>query len=101
MEIFGNVLVEFLGMPTEEFPFYEKMNIHKVNSVLQHIWEEGNFGYDTKYYSYKSKKNIQWLSNSIKYHLTRFMRLFHLIPKSSLRRLASYLIFGLRYLKIR
>ena len=100
-KLFGNVLVESLGMPSEEFPFYEKMNIHKVNRVLQHIWEEGNFGFDTNYYSYLSKKNIRWLFHSIKYHLTRFIRLFLLIPKSSIRRLANYLTFGLRYLKVR
>lgn len=98
-KVFGNVLVEALGMPSEEFPFYEKINGKKSERILRHIWDEGNFGFETDYYAHSSKKNYKWFIHSINYHLTRFIRLFILMPKSSLRRLVNYLAFGFRYIK--
>ena len=98
-KLFGNVLVDSLGMPSEEFPFYERMKIKKVKRILRHIWDEGNFGFETDYYYHSSKKNLRWLFHSINYHLTRFIRLFILMPGSSLRRLVNYVAFGLRYIK--
>lgn len=93
-KLFGGVLVDVLGLPANEFPFYEQIGIRKVDRVVRHILDEGNFGYGTDYYIRNKKIGIFRYMYSAKFHGIRFLRLFILMPKASLRRIANYLAFG-------
>lgn len=93
-KLFGGVLVDVLGMPSEEFPFYEKISARKVNRIIRHIWDEGNFGFETDYYSRNAKNGFFRIFLSLKFHAVRFLRLFLLMPGASVRRMANYLVFG-------
>lgn len=93
-KLFGGVLVNVLGMPAYEFPFYENISRWKIDNVVRHILDEGNFGFGTNYYSYVSTQGLSRYYHSIKFHTVRFLRLFTIMPKASLRRMCNYLAFG-------
>lgn len=83
----GCLLVNYLGMPAEEFPLYDAAAGKKVDRLMQHILTEGNFGFEgaagrkrTKHYFYE-----KWLS--LKCYLTRYTSLCFVFPALTLREL--------------
>ena len=47
-QTFGCILVEELGMPHEEFPFYDPTRKKHISTILKYILAEGNFGRDSE-----------------------------------------------------
>ena len=47
-KVFGCVLVNYLGMPEHEFPFYDGKYLSKSHSLMSRILSEGNFGRESK-----------------------------------------------------
>ncbi|MBR5835370.1 MAG: nucleotidyltransferase family protein [Bacteroidales bacterium] len=100
-KLFGGVLVEVLGLPAAEFPFYESLGRKNINRVVRHVLDEGNFGIGTDYYVRNQKKGLGRYLYSVKFHVRRFLRLMFLLPGASMRRMANYLVFSIGYMRRR
>lgn len=90
----GCILVDYLGMPAEEFPLYDSKAGANVGRIMNHILKEGNFGFSadmgrkrTKHYLYE-----KWLS--LKCYLTRYTSLFFIFPALTVRELWHVLTGG-------
>lgn len=55
-QVFGSLVVDYLGMPQEAMPFYDNRSCYsrKANKVLAHVLKSGNFGHNNDL-SYKTK----------------------------------------------
>jgi hypothetical protein len=98
-KLFGGVLVDVLGLPAAEFPFYESLSRKRINQVLRHVMDEGNFGFETDYYVRNKKKGLGRYLYSAKFHVRRFLRLMFLMPEASMRRIANYMVFSIGYMR--
>lgn len=83
-QVFGCFLVKDLGLPEDEFPFYNKKYVGKVDRVREYVMTDGNFGVLTGYkrerkYSYLQEK---WFS--FKCHVRRIVRMFRIFPRQTL-----------------
>lgn len=47
-QVFGCVLVDYLGLPVEDFPFYDETQLPKAERLMDLIIESGNFGFFLK-----------------------------------------------------
>ena len=90
----GCLLVNYLGLPAEEFPLYDAKAGKKVVRVVKHILSEGNFGFEgaagrkrTNHYFYE-----KWLS--LKCYLTRYTSLCFIFPALTIRELWHVLTNG-------
>ena len=94
---FGCILVEELGLPSEEFPFYDPGCSSKKNSILTRVLQEGNFGKERDYY--KGRKGEAYLvrkTKSLYYHLKRSLQLFILFPSHTSRQFLNTFKNGLK-----
>ena len=94
---FGCILVEELGLPSEEFPFYDPGCSSKKNSILTRVLQEGNFGKERDYY--KGRKGEAYLvrkTKSLYYHFKRSLQLFILFPSHTSRQFLNTLKNGLK-----
>lgn len=83
-QVFGCFLVKDLGLPEDEFPFYNKKYVGKVDRVREYVMTDGNFGVLTGYnrerkYSYLQEK---WFSFMC--HVRRIGRMFRIFPRQTL-----------------
>lgn len=86
-QVLGCFLVKDLGLPEEDFPFYNKKYLRKVDRVRNYVMADGNFGVNigrnkAARHGYIHSK---WVSH--KFHLLRILRLFAIFPKHTLLRL--------------
>ena len=80
-QAFGCVLVEKLGMPAEEFPFYDTRKGRKVRKIVRRILTEGNFGHEREMYKNRSGEGyLKRKCKSLYLHTTRSLDLFFLFP---------------------
>ena len=80
-QAFGCVLVEKLGMPAEEFPFYDARKGRKVRKIVGRILTEGNFGHEREMYKNRSGEGyLKRKCKSLYLHTTRSLGLFFLFP---------------------
>ena len=86
-QVFGCFLVKDLGLPKEEFPFYNEKYISKVDRVRKYVMTDGNFGMNTGYARVRSHSYLQEKIISLKFHVSRFFRMFSIFPKHTLLRL--------------
>lgn len=82
-QAFGTVLVQHLGMPKEEFPFYQDSS--KADKVLRYIWKDGNFGKDTAYYKRRNGNYLQTKFSAFLHHVTRGLRMMAIFPRHEMR----------------
>lgn len=97
-KIFGGVLVNYLGLSSADFPFYKEVPVWKLKKILIHIFEEGNFGKSTNYYSIHRYSYLYKTIIVSWYHIKRFCRMFILFPLPACRRVADVSILGWRML---
>ncbi|MBQ0030846.1 MAG: nucleotidyltransferase family protein [Bacteroidales bacterium] len=69
-QLAGNLIVDYLGLPREEFPFYKKAARFRVNAMLKLVIEDGNFS-TNRHYRYKTKYLIIKKARSFFIHLPR------------------------------
>lgn len=79
-QIFGCVLVDYLGLSENKFPFYDSRNRRKAKRLLNMILEEGNFGQYGSYprpvkYGYLREKLI-----SLRCHVVRRANMVMIFP---------------------
>ena len=89
-QVFGTVLVKYLGFPQQDFPFYEVSE--KADKVFARIMKEGNFGKETSYYKGRSSNVLMTKLNSLRFHVARAVSMMTLFPKQELRHL-HYLLY--------
>lgn len=82
-QVFGSVLVSYLGMDKEDFPFYAHSD--KESFVLKYILSDGNFGKTTKYYKRRSKNYLLTKLNAIWCHITRGVQMVRVFPQQEMR----------------
>lgn len=75
-QAFGCVLVDKLGMPEDEFPFYDARRRNLVTRIMRRVLEEGNFGKNRKIY--KNRASEGYFKRKIKSFSLYFVRSFQL-----------------------
>lgn len=80
---FGCLLSDVLGMPSEEFPFYDPSYSGKVAPVVRRILEEGNFGKERDVFKKRGKIYLLNKTRSFLAHIGRSFRLFMLFPSQA------------------
>lgn len=96
-QAFGCVLVEKLGMPADEFPFYDARKGKKVRKIVERIITEGNFGKVRE--MYKDRSGERYLNRKIKsfyLYLVRSLQLFFMFPSHTSRQFWYTFRRGLR-----
>ena len=95
-QAFGCVLVDRLGMPEDEFPFYDARKRSKVRRIVKRILEEGNFGKERE--MYKDRSGEGYLKRKLKsffLHSGRSLQLFFMFPSHIARQYWSMLCSGI------
>lgn len=93
----GCVLVKFIGLPQEEFPFYDQTKERKCDRILQHVLTEGNFGHERSLT--KNRKGEAYLYRKIKsffLHIVRYCQIFIIFPSLSFRQFISTVRIGFK-----
>ena len=94
-QAFGCVLVKDMGMPQEEFPFYDEKMACKRRRILAHVLSEGNFGQERA--MAKNRRGEGYFYGKIKsmfLHIVRSSQLMLLFPSHSFRQMLSTLKAG-------
>ena len=86
-QVFGCFLVQDLGLPKEEFPFYNEKYVGKVERVREYVMNDGNFGMNTGYARVRKHSYLREKLMSLKFHASRFFRMFLIFPKHTMLRL--------------
>ena len=95
-QVFGCILVNELGMPQEEFPFYNSHRKKDASKVLRYILTEGNFGHDRDINKNRHKESyIQRKVKSAYLHTKRYIPLFFMFAPHVLRHYSSVVRTGL------
>lgn len=94
--VFGCIVVRNLGLPQEEFPFYEGSKTIKYRRVLSIILSEGNFGRGRKVLVSRPRDYLGSKAYSFLGYLRRFFLLLPLFPHDALCDLKNRLAIGFR-----
>ena len=86
-QVFGCFFVKDLGLPEEEFPFYNKKYVGMVDRVREYVMIDGNFGVNTGYARVRNHSYLHEKLISLKFHVSRFFRMFSIFPKHTMLRL--------------
>ena len=86
-QAFGCVLVKMLGMPQDEFPFYNPAHEGKVNKIIRRMIEEGNFGKERDVYKKRGKIYLINKTWAMFAHIGRTFGLLFLFPRHSFRQI--------------
>ena len=92
---FGCVLVDVLGMPAEDFPFYDKGKSGMVKKIMKFVIREGNFGHNREIFKDRYKES--YLKRKIKsftLHMIRTMSLITLFPSYVIRQYWNTFVVG-------
>lgn len=82
-QVFGSVLVTYLGMKKEDFPFYAHSDNEEF--VMNCILSDGNFGKSTKYYKGRSNNYLMTKFNAVCCHITRGAQMIRVFPLQEMR----------------
>lgn len=94
-QTFGCFLVKDLGLPENEFPFYNEKYADKVGGVRRYVMKDGNFGRNVVAGKEKSRNYLHGKWVSLKFHIRRFFRMFAIFPKHTMLRLYFMLRDGI------
>lgn len=92
----GALMVQRLGLPASEFPFYEKMNDQKLDNFVSVIMEDGNFASGRDYG--KEKKYWRKKFRSLCIHINRYACLLKISIPLSFKLLLANLMMGFKRL---
>ena len=80
-QVLGCFLVTELGLPEEEFPFYNKKYVSKVDTVREYVMTDGNFGVNILAAQEQRRGYFHGKWVTVKYYVLRFIRMFAIFPK--------------------
>ncbi|MCM1178277.1 MAG: nucleotidyltransferase family protein [Bacteroides sp.] len=96
-QVFGCIAVDWLGLPEEEFPFYNPIYRNKSGKVLERILKEGNFGHERECFRRKrSKVYLFRKAGSFMYHISRSIGMISLFPSKVIKEFISTTIEGFK-----
>jgi hypothetical protein len=96
-QTFGAVLVNHLGLPVEEFPFYRRGM--DSDTVLRFILDDGNFGKTSQYYTNSSSNFLLKKLKSLGWHIKRGAKMITLFPKQEVRHFIFIVYIACQYIK--
>lgn len=82
-QVFGTIVVKYLGMPKEEFPLYA--DSEHTDWAFEIVLADGNFGKSTKYYTRRSNSYLATKLNAIWCHLNRGAQMMRVFPRQETR----------------
>lgn len=94
---FGYILVNDLGLPKDEFPFYDESQMWKRTRILKHVHAEGNFGHERAIA--KNRKGESYFFGKIKsmlLHVVRYSQLMLLFPLHAMRQFINTIRLGVK-----
>ena len=101
-KIFGCIAVDYLGLPEDEFPFYDSKYHKKATKTLERIMYEGNFGQQTEFVRKPTRGYIYEKLFSLKCYFKRFFGLVVIYPYHAFQQIHYSIVEGLaRLLKDR
>lgn len=95
-QVFGCVIVDVLGLPEEEFPFYNPSMRRRADRLLKSILMEGNFGHNTPYVLRPEWGFFRRKFESFRYSTTRICRVALIFPKAMFFRFYFMILRGVR-----
>lgn len=93
-QTFGCVLVKVLGMPQDEFPFYDASCERHVQKIVRRMVDEGNFGKERDVYKKRGKIYLINKTWAMFAHIGRTFGLLFLFPRHSFRQIWHTLTNG-------
>ena len=85
-QTFGCVIVDWLGLPAEEMPFYAPHLRGKAEKVVNKVLNEGNFGQQTSYVRVRKRSYLYEKLFSLKCHVSRTFSMVMIFPKHAMQR---------------
>lgn len=80
-QAFGCVLVDKLGMPEDEFPFFDRAQEGKTDKILIRVLKEGNFGKERGVYKNRGTNYLLNKTRSFFGHIGKSADLVTIFPK--------------------
>ena len=80
-QAFGCVLVDKLGMPEDEFPFFDRAQDVKTDKILCRVLKEGNFGKERGVYKNRGTNYLLNKTRSFFGHIAKSAGLISIFPK--------------------
>ena len=80
-QAFGCVLVDKLGMPEDEFPFFDRAQDGKTDKILSRVLKEGNFGKERGVYKNRGTNYLLNKTRSFFGHIAKSAGLISIFPK--------------------
>ena len=93
-KIFGSIAVDKLGLPVEEYPFYDKKYSRLKEKVFRLVMLEGNFGHENMKTHNRPNGYLRGKLYSLAFRAKRNMRVLFLFPKDSLRHIGRVIYKG-------
>lgn len=93
-KVFGCIIVKHLGLPQEEFPFYDGKYESKAEIVLKHILKEGNFGHNRSVVKNRPKQYFLAKTNSLIAHFFRTINMIRVFPGFAIHQFTTTLFNG-------
>lgn len=94
-KIFGCIAVDYLGLPDDEFPFYDSKYHKKATKTLERIMYEGNFGQQTEFVRKPTRGYIYEKLFSLKCYFKRFFGLVVIYPYHAFQQIHYSIVEGL------
>ena len=94
-KIFGYIAVDKLGLPVEEYPFYDKKYSRLKEKVFRLVMLEVNFGHENVKQQNRPKGYVRGKLYSLTVRAKRNMRVLFLFPKDSLRHIGKVVDKGI------
>lgn len=93
-QVLGCVMVDVLGLPQEEFPFYDASQRKKLDHLMGIIIREGNFGHEAAYQRGSGYSYIGGKLHSLRYNIRRISNVAKIFPREMLSRFYYMLVDG-------
>lgn len=84
---FGCLLVSYLGMREEDFPFYDPSRSRKAEKIIRRIIDEGNFGKERAVYRKRGRIYLLNKAWAMSAHIARSVEFLFLYPRHSFRQI--------------
>lgn len=79
-QAFGCVLTDVLGMPEEDFPFFDKAQESKVQKIIRRVLKEGNFGKERSVFKNRGTNYLLNKTRSFFGHISKALGLIIIFP---------------------
>ena len=94
-KVFGHIVVDKLGLPEEEYPFYDRKHLKLAEKVFRLVMLEGNFGHENLKNHNRPKGYIRGKLYALTSRAKRNMRVLFLFPIDSFRHMYKIISIGI------